>query len=401
MSSKTIWCICKYAAPEKYGFATRHFQLTREWVKQGHRCRIISSNSSHLMASLPRFDGPFFDEVVDGVDTTWLNVLQSPTSGGWRRIASWLHFEWRLVRLDWEELPRPDVVIVSSLSLLTIVTGARIARAAGARLVFEVRDIWPLTAIEIGGYPSTHPGIVALARVEEFGYRAADVIVGTMPNLVEHVRSVCPEAAVKVHCIPQGVRLSRESPKTLAVSRADHLVSDAFRIGYAGGMNLANPLETLLEAARLLDGENVEVHLLGKGTQLPRLKELGRGGSNIYFHEPVARSQVAGFLERMDVCYDSFDSAVGRFGLSRNKWIDYMSAGKPIICAFDGYRSMIDEADAGAFVPFGDARALADEIRRLRDLDRDQLRSMGARGRAFLEEHRSFELLAAEYARLF
>ena len=65
---------------------------------------------------------------------------------------SWLHFEWRLLRSDGNSLPRPDAIIVSSLSILTILNGLWIRRRYRTRLIFEIRDIWPLTLVEEGGF---------------------------------------------------------------------------------------------------------------------------------------------------------------------------------------------------------------------------------------------------------
>ena len=59
--------------------------------------------------------------------------------------------------------------------------------------------------------------------------------------------------------------------------------------------------------------------------------------------------------------------------------------------------SMIDEAECGSFVPAGDSHALADGFRRLADLGDEELDAMGARGREWLLEHRSYGRLAEQY----
>ena len=83
-----------------------------------------------------------------------------------RRILSWLDFEWRLFRLPKHQLPPPDVVVVSSLSLLTIVQGLFWRRRYKCRLVFEIRDIWPLTITEEGGFSPRNPLVLGLATVD-------------------------------------------------------------------------------------------------------------------------------------------------------------------------------------------------------------------------------------------
>src|SRR5690606_15382674 len=103
-----------------------------------------------------------------------------------------------------ERLPAPNAVIVSSLSLLTIFNGVLLRRRYKCRLIFEIRDIWPLTITEVGGFSRWNPLVFGLGLIEKWGYRSADAIVGTMPNLGEHVADVLGYPRV-THCIPMGV----------------------------------------------------------------------------------------------------------------------------------------------------------------------------------------------------
>ena len=400
VTPRTIWYLSKYASPQKYFFGTRHFYLGAAWAARGHTVCVVTSNASHMTDALPQFRGTRLVEDIDGVTAVWLNGVRSKTSGGATRVLGWFDFERRVLLGGTRGLPRPDVVIASSLSLLTAVSGALLARRHGARFVFEVRDIWPLSAVELGGYSPRNPFMRLLARVERFGYRRADTIVGTMPNLCEHVAAVVPEAAAKVVCVPQGVDAAfYADPAPLPAGYAEaHLPAGAFSVVYAGTLNANNPMDALLGAARrLADRPDIAFVLLGHGTEKARLQAAAADLPNVFFPPPVAKREVFGLLSRMDVAFDSFSSTLGRFGLSRNKWIDYMAAGKPILCAFDGFRSMIDEADAGSFVPFDDPEALADEILRYRALPAAEIEAMGARARRFVFETRSFAALAAQY----
>src|SRR5690606_30827097 len=118
---------------------------------------------------------------------------------------------------------------------------------------------------------------------------------------------------------------------------------------YAGAISFNNPLDQLLDAAKNL---NCEVLIVGDGRDKKRLIEKYSNCPNIQFLPAVKKSQVQAILRRVDLCYDSIYSELGAYGLSRNKWIDYMMAGKPIICAFEGYQSMINEAQSGTFVGY-------------------------------------------------
>jgi hypothetical protein len=95
-----------------------------------------------------------------------------------------------LFRLDIRKLEKPDVVIISSLSLLTVFYGLYLKKICGCKFVVEIRDIYPLTFTEELGVPSYNPIVWIFKHIERIGYKNADLIVGTMPNLTSHVKDV-------------------------------------------------------------------------------------------------------------------------------------------------------------------------------------------------------------------
>ena len=101
-------------------------------------------------------------------------------------------------------LDKPDVIIVSSLSIFTILSGLIFRIKYSAKLVFEIRDVWPLTITEVAGTSNYHPFILRLSWVEKLGYRKSNIVVGTLPNLKEHVNNILKDKR-EVYCIPQGV----------------------------------------------------------------------------------------------------------------------------------------------------------------------------------------------------
>jgi glycosyltransferase involved in cell wall biosynthesis len=380
---KVIWYICKYTVPVKYG--------------------VISSDSNHL-ARFPHFESTHTMETIDGIETWWLRTLKYRRSASLRRILSWIDFELKLWLMPKKRLPRPDVIIVSSLSLLTILNGIWLKARYKCRLVFEIRDIWPLTMTEEGGFSPRNPFVKMLGWVERLGYLKSDVIVGTMPNLTEHVTEVTGKG-LNCHCVPMGYdpRLY-EHPEPLPEGYEEKFIPKGkFIIGYAGSIGQTNALDTLMECACAMRNDpRFHFLVLGSGDLLEKFKAMTAGLPNITFAPRVNKLQVQRVLERCTILYLGVeDSEVWRFGQSLNKVIDYMSASKPIIASYDGFPSMIDESGCGVFIPAKNVDALLEAIREYGQHSSEDLERIGRRGKAWLLDHRLYPQLGQAYCKLF
>jgi glycosyltransferase involved in cell wall biosynthesis len=330
-------------------------------------------------------------------------VLKTKKSSSAIRILSWLQFEWKVLTTSKRHLQKPDVIIASSLSILSIISGFLLSRYYKSRFILEIRDIWPLSAMQLGGYRPSHPFMWLLGKLERFGYREADVIVGTMPNLIEHVKEVEPRFKSCIF-IPQG--LKKEHIEELELLEPDYIsqtfTPGTFKVVYAGTVNQNNPIEVLLKAIiQMPKEEMIEAYILGSGSMLNKYKEKYLNYKQIKFVKAIPKKKVKAFLQQTDLCFDSIDSEIARFGLSRNKWIDYMNAARPIVCSYSGYMSMINEAKNGSFVPFNDVDALTMEILKYKNLTKEKLFEIGSRGKIYLIENHIFSKLSLEYESLF
>jgi glycosyltransferase involved in cell wall biosynthesis len=400
--SGNVWYVSKYVAPPTgAGAGARGYEIMRELAEMGHRCLIVTSDSNHL-AEVPDFEGPRLLQDRDGLQMCWLRTSKATRARSLARMLSWLHFELALLRLPARRLPRPDVIVVSSLSLLTVVSGIVLRRRHRARLVVEIRDIWPLTLVEEGGFSRRNPVIKLLGWVERLGYRHADAVVGTMPNLGEHVERVLGQAR-PTYCVPMGYapRLvsAPPAPESGAAAGAVPVPRESFVVGYAGTVGITNALEPLFLAAEAMSAET-DVHflVLGDGGLLADYQQRFAHLSNLSFVAKVPKQDVAAVLGRCDVLYlSTFRSEVWRYGQSLNKLIDYMLAGKPVLASYSGFPSMIDEAGCGSFVPAEDVPALVAEVRRYAAMSAEERQQVGQRGRDWILEHRSFRSLAEVY----
>jgi glycosyltransferase involved in cell wall biosynthesis len=397
----TVWYISKYVTPPNYAAAgSRGFLLLREMVEIGDRCVLITSDSNHLSEVAP-IALQYEDEKISGVLVRWVRTLKYSGARDWRRAISWLHFEWRVLRMPLDDLPPPDVVVASSLSIFSVISGFFLSRKYGAKFVFEVRDIWPLVLVEEGGFKRWNPFVWALGLVEKFGYANSDAVVGTMPNLAPHVERILGREK-NVYCVPMGIDDAqlRDSQEIPPAYLQEYFPGEGkFIVCHAGSMGVTNALSTLIDCARLMRQDNrVHFLLVGDGYLKKRYQTECADLANITFAPRVPKQTVLSLLGHVDLVYFAVHpSRVLEFGQSLNKLIDYMLSGKPVLASYSGFPSMVDEAGCGTFVPADDATALAEEIRRYASLEPHERELIGGRGRDWILVHRRYKKLASQY----
>jgi len=398
--NKSIWYISKYVAPSYAAkVSARGFLILTALAKKGYQCTLITSDSNHLI-NAPTFHGPIMQERVDDVGVSWLKTWKYKSARSLGRMVSWLDFEWQLFKMPKKMLPKPDVIIVSSLSLLTILNGLWLRWKYGSKLIFEVRDIWPMVLVASGGVNPHNPFVLLLSWLEKLAYKKADKVVGTMPNLSEHIYQVTGQK-IEAACIPQGVDdglLSKPVP--LSNEYIDrYFPKDKFIVCHAGSIGADNALETFFSCARLMqDSQDIHFLIVGDGYLKEQFQKENYDLNNLTFAPRVEKMQVQSVLKHVDAVYFAVNtSPLWAYGQSLNKVIDYMLSGKPILASYTGYPSMINEADCGFFVPAEDVGALKVQVARLAKMSQEERSEMGRRGYKWVLENRRFEHLAMSY----
>jgi glycosyltransferase involved in cell wall biosynthesis len=398
--AKTIWYITKYFPPEtESSTGGRGWFLMKEFASKGYRPVVITSDSNNVV-DLPDFESKVTTYSQEGVDFVWLKTLKYSVAKSVRRILSWFHFEWNLFWFDKKELPKPDVIIVSSLSSLTILNGVLLKKKYKCKLVYEIRDIWPLTLVEEDGFSSRNPFVMALGFIERWGYKKSDLIVGTMPNLGEHVEEVLGYQ-VPVGCIPMGIHDSMLSTEKRIADDyiEEYLNKEFFNVVHAGTVGITNALDTFFKAAEeMKNNKKIRFVIVGDGALKETYKQQYSDLPNLLFAPKVNRSQVYSVLSNADsVYFSTYKSKVWDYGQSLNKVIDYMLSGKPVLASFSGYPTMINEAECGYFVPAADVKALVEKIKEILLLPQAERNEIGSKGRQWLLENRHYKKLADDY----
>lgn len=387
-----------YAGSPALGMEYRPYYLAREWVRAGHRVQMLAADFSHVRAQQP----PAGDSGVDGI--AYRFYATPPYQGnGLGRVKN----IWAFLRAVWRDTPRllrefrPDVVIASSTYPMDIWVARRIARRAGAKLVYEVHDLWPLSPIELSGMSRRHPFIVLVQAAEDAAYRHADHVISMLPKVHGYMASRGLDLK-KLAIVPNGITLDEwgAEPPPLRDDVAAAFAGPGTVVGYAGSMGLPNALDTLLDAATLLRGSDLRFVLVGSGHEQARLAQriADEALHHVVLLPPIPKAMIPAFLARVHIAYIGWQRVpIYRFGIAPNKLMDYMMARCVVLHSVEAGNDPVAEAGCGLTVPPQDAAAVAAGLRQLAALPAEERRAMGERGRAFVLAHHTYPVLARRF----
>lgn len=397
-SVRTLWIINQYASTPDAGMGGRHYYLAKELAKQGYKVYVIASASNHLLHSQPAIKEDFWLQAVEGFTFVWVRMPLYENAHSRQRAINWFLFPWRIQRLAKVIKQAPDAILCSSPSVLAFLGARRLAKRFSARLVFEVRDIWPLTLTEIGGYSPGHPFIRLMQWVEDWAYRESEKVVSNLRNAVEHMVSRGMDRK-KFFWIPNGYSLDEvSSVEPLPGHIVSQLPTEKFIVGYTGTLGTANALDVLIESADILkDSSDISFVIIGRGKDKASLEKMvvDKHLSNVMFIDAIPKKQIQSMLSHFSACYIGWlKDDLYRFGIAANKLPEYLYSGKPIIHSYSGGCDPVSESNAGIVVEAQDPQALADAILKLYSMTPECRSNLGENGRKAAMQNYDYSMLA-------
>jgi glycosyltransferase involved in cell wall biosynthesis len=404
-----IWILNHYASAPDKAAGTRHYEFGRLFAGQGHEVTIFASSYSHFTRAEERLSGRRMMRVewVDGVRFVWLRTVPY-TGNGIPRVLNMLSYA-AVVSLAQFRFARPDVVVGSSVHLAAVAAAWVIGWLRRAPFVFEVRDLWPQTLIDIGALAERSITARVLAWMELFLYRRARAVVSLLPGASDYIvgRGI---ASAKISYIPNGI--APGPPAVSSIARGtEELLARIARwhragmtvAGYVGSHGRANGLDTLVRAADELQarGERGFAFVfVGEGPEKAACQRLAAecGLTNVLFWPAVAKQEVPAVLAALDVLLFCLrDVPVFRYGLSSNKLFDYLASGRPVVAACAVTGNPVAASGAGVCVPPEAPGAVAEALLDVAALGAAGRAVLGQRGQQWVSEHHHSTVLASRF----
>ena len=298
-------------------------------------------------------------------------------------------------------LAKPDMIIVSSPSLFVGISALMLSKLKRIPFIFEVRDLWPESAISTGVLSNTIL-IKVLYMLEGLLYRHAVKIIVLTPAFEKNISERFPECSHKISIITNGadfdIALDLSSREKI---RKEYGWEGKKVFAYFGAHGVANDLDQMVNIARVYcNNDKIVFALIGDGMQKKSLQRRADEYqlNNIQFIDSVPKSLVYDYMNASDICMAILKKTDTFKTVYPNKVFDYMRCKKPIIITIDGItRELVLEAKCGLYSPPEDQDALEKSINDFMHKSNLELEQMGEYGFTYVSKHFDRKRIASKY----
>jgi glycosyltransferase involved in cell wall biosynthesis len=368
-----------FTTPQGSG-GTRSFELGRRLVARGHDVTVVCGS---LIGGETGLDSPFSrgkrEGMVAGMRVIEFELPYGNRYGLAQRTIAFIKYSLRVSLLA---LRHPADLVFATTPPLTVALPAMLCRLfTRKRIVCEVRDLWPESPRAMGAISNPF-ALASMGLLETILYRVGHRFVALAPGIVDGIIAKGRNRS-EIMLVPNGADVD-ESPLNNVPRLLNAEDTDLVAL-YAGTHGLANGLDALLDAARVLKlraRKDIKLVLCGDGQLKSRLqaRAISEGLDNVKFMMPVSKDKIPTLMKGADLGLQILMNVpVFHYGTSPNKFFDYIAAGLPVLVNYPGWiADMINENHCGFVAEPESAEAIADTLEKAQS-DKQSLRQMGDR----------------------
>lgn len=386
-----ILILSQFAGSRLHGMVLRNYNWARALTEKGHEVIVVAASYAHARSSQPAGRG---EEFIDGIRYVWLPVQEYNAASYKGRLQAMAEFTWGLYNLEKYNITGADIIVVSSPHPFSIFPARKLCKKWKSRLIYDVRDMWPLTLKQLGNVSSYNPLIWLMQRAENYACRHCDLLTA----VPKHARDYFVShglASEKFMYVPNGVLLSDAESSSLPGLHKDSLAKlrteGKLLVGYAGSLGRANAMAAFVRAMAKVSHLGIKAVIVGQGPLEPELKELAKTSGiekDIIFLPPVSHSAIPEFLDQIDVAYSGISAAEFlSMGASLTKLNDYMLGKKPILYSGDDNGNAVEASGGGICCQAENDEDIARALCTFSELSAEKLKEIGERGHAWLMDN--------------
>lgn len=400
-----ILLIHQYFLEDDDGGGSRWNEISRFWQADGHEITVLAGMVHYMGHRSAKYSGKYFlrETNRDGVQVIRCHVSESYNKSFLGRL--WAYFSFTFSSI-WGGLcytkGKYDVIVVTSPPLFVGITAYVLSLLKRTPFVFEIRDLWPESAIDTGILTS---GILIrfAYRFEQLMYKKARLINVLTPAFRDKLIAQKGVPSEKIIFIPNAADFSLSEELLthfdVAAFRKEHDLEGKFVVTYVGAHGVANHLVQVLDTAELLQDTNVLFLLIGDGMLKKELMEEAQRRQlfNVRFIDSVPKKEVFKYILASEAGTSVLKKVDTFKTIYSNKTFDYMSCQKPILMAIDGVsRQLVEQAQAGLYIEPENAEDFAEKIRYYLQ-NPDLVKQHGLNGYKYAKANFDREVLAKRY----
>jgi colanic acid biosynthesis glycosyl transferase WcaI len=390
----------QYYPPEMGAPQARLSELARGLKRRGFEVTVLTAMPNYPTGKIyPGYRGIFQIEEIDSIKVIRTAIFPSQKAAFLPRLFSYFSFVVSSFLLGLKSIGTPDVIITESPPLFLGISGYLLSRLCKSRWIFNVSDLWPESAVQLGIV--RRGGLVhkISSALETYFYRKAWAVTGQSATILEDIHRRFPQM-VSFH-LSNGVDPDRFCPNGNNHPWRKQMGLDGCTIAlYAGLHGLAQGLEQILLASEELnDLENLRILLIGDGPEKQSLQNHAckMNLSNVNFLDALPHKEMPGVISAADICIVPLKTDLT--GAVPSKLYEAMGCGKPVVLVADGEAArIVSDAQCGIVVKPGDKRGLATALRYL-SLHGEERERMGWAGRQAVLMKYSRETIIERFAK--
>lgn len=390
--------LSQYYPPEVGAPQARLSELALAFVRRGHQVTILTAMPSYPLGKIhDGYGGLYSKEIRDGVDVirTFIYPTQSPKL--FSRLMNYFSFVMSSSILGALLLRRPDYLLVESPPLFLGMAGLFLSYLKRTRLIFNVSDLWPESAVQLGLLKKDTLGYRISAKLEALCYRQAWLVTGQSKSILANIKERFPDS--RTFHLSNAVDTARFKPEQRTETARGILTSNGSCVAlYAGLHGLAQGLDQVLAGAEIMGEESgVKFVLIGDGPEKKRLvrEAQERSIANVAFLEISAAKDIPALLASADVALVTLKTHIS--GAVPSKLYEAMASGLPVVLVAEGEAAeIVQQHDAGITVRPGDVNGLIKAIQALVN-DPRLRRRLGKNGRRVAEKYFDRTIIANRF----
>ena len=390
MQKKNIVLLTQYFPPEIGGGSQRSVGFVEELAALGANVTVVTPFPSYLL-SKDQIEKKYklYEKSVEpsGITIFRTFVYASDRGKFIKRILYYLSFMISSIIVTLFKIKKIDYLITISPPYFTGISGIVIKMFKKLKFVFDIGDLWPEGAIQLGYLKNKN--VIAIAEAgERWIYKNADII-NVVTRLTRDKLLNKYSFIKKILYVPNFVNAGviKKSGKNPEIIQRLNL-ENKLVLGYAGNIGSAQGLKIVAEAAELTKNIPDIVYLvIGEGVDCELLKSMKEEKKldNLILHPPVSREKIVDFISVFDVMIiPLIKNELFRITIP-SKLYESMAAEIPVLLGVDGEaRRIVEEANCGFYFEPENAAALKEKILEYYN-KRTLIETLGKNGRRIAE----------------